>query len=165
MTKDETIFHLVETIGYIESLQDVPEEVWRKPINDGKWSLAELLGHFAPWDRFVTEQRIPYILKGEILPKAPNADELNAHSAHQSRNKPIESIIQEFASARMEQRKILKSLNESYWEQTISIGSNVINLSNYFKGLAEHDIHHFKEIEEFLKRFNIHKPLNLYQMK
>ncbi|MFC4411518.1 DinB family protein [Chungangia koreensis] len=161
MTRKETILHLLETISYIESLEDVPEDIWRTPIGEQKWSLAELVGHFTPWDRFVTEQRIPFILKGELLPKSPKAEEVNAASSLKSRNKPSEQIIHEFAATRSLQIRAIRTLEDSYWEQTISIGTNVINLSNYFKGLAEHDIHHFQEIEEFLKQFNIHKPLNL----
>ena len=160
MTKQDTRFHLDETITYVEALADVPESIWRKPMKPGKWSMAETIGHFTPWDHFVLMNRIPYLLSGENLPKGPDVDELNTSSALQSRNKPVEQLISEFATTRNKLIESIRQIDDSLWEKPISIGEKKIILSVYFKGLDDHDVHHLKQIDQFLKHSGIEKPFN-----
>lgn len=164
MTKQDTLFHLAETITYVKALYEVPEAIWREPMKPGKWSMAETIAHFTPWDQFVLTKRIPYLLTGESLPKGPEVEEINVSTAQQCRNKLVEQIIAEFATTRTDLIESIQQIDDSIWEKPIAIGEKKIILSVYFKGLDDHDLHHLKQIDEYLKQSGIEKPFNFIMM-
>ncbi|GEM_PF-2957185 len=59
--KKSIIKHYEQSLIWVKDLRNLSEEQWRKPIESGKWSVAEMIGHLTPWDTFVLEHRIPYL--------------------------------------------------------------------------------------------------------
>lgn len=47
----------------MKNLSNLDEQLLRKPINEGKRTVIEIIAHFYPWDEFVLEHRIPYLFK------------------------------------------------------------------------------------------------------
>lgn len=74
-------------------MSNLDEQLLRKPIEEGKWSSIEIIGHFNTWDEFVLQYRIPYLLKSEHLPKGPNTKDFNTQSALLAKNEDIEVTI------------------------------------------------------------------------
>ncbi|WP_400247720.1 hypothetical protein AB3U99_11530 [Niallia sp. JL1B1071] len=60
-TKKELINLHLNAILFITSLQHFSEIEWKSEITKGKWTIAEIVGHFKAWDEFVMNRRIPYI--------------------------------------------------------------------------------------------------------
>ncbi|MGM0966051.1 MAG: DinB family protein [Bacillota bacterium] len=58
MNKDTVIKHYEHTLEWVLSLADVTDEEWRSAIADGKWSIAEIIAHFVPWDEFILHDRL-----------------------------------------------------------------------------------------------------------
>ncbi|WP_052044338.1 DinB family protein [Alkalihalobacillus alcalophilus] len=84
--KKEILKHYNDSISFVESLNELTDNQWRLCIQDGKWSVAEIIGHFIPWDDFVLKRRIPYFFSDEDFPKGPNVNQMNDKSSFKARN-------------------------------------------------------------------------------
>lgn len=133
------------------------EEQWRSPIEPGKWTVAEVIGHLTPWDEFVYHQRLPYLLTKEILPKGPNAEDINTHAAKESRLKSKVETIEQFLQNRKLLIGAIHQIDDPKWLQSLKIGASELTLLSYFKGLIDHDLHHFSQIQNALKNMGAEK--------
>ncbi|MER2030126.1 MAG: DinB family protein [Solibacillus sp.] len=145
--KAEIVAHHQNFITFIHSLKSINEDILRKPIGEGKWSIIEIVGHFYPWDEFVLQQRIPYLFTGEDLPKAPNIDKLNDQSSLHARKEPFENTLERCIHVRQELLSQLKQLPEDDWLIPIQINQSTLTFYEYLKGLMEHDLHHINQIK------------------
>lgn len=149
--------HIVElyeqTINWVKSLSDLSEEQWRIPVAPGKWMIAEVVGHFTPWDIFILEQRLPYFFKGCILPPSPNVDETNRLASEKSNVKPKEELIITFVTTRAQLIAAIKEIPNEYWDYPLNLKTKEISLTDYFLGLLDHDDRHVKEIREALRKY------------
>lgn len=149
--KQAILNHYLSTIDWINSLESLPEEEWRKPISSDKWTVAEVIGHLIPWDKFVLEKRIPYFFQANKLPKSPDIEEMNQQAASESRKCTKNETIHKFIKTRKELMEAIGSLRDEYWNKDLIIGNTRLSLYEYYNGLAEHDIHHFKQVQEAIK--------------
>ncbi|MGN4123808.1 DinB family protein [Lysinibacillus sphaericus] len=149
--KKQILAHYENSMMWVESLANVTEEQWRTPIAAGKWSIAEVIGHFIPWDEFVISKRIPFLFTETGLPKAPNVKEMNANAAHSSRLQSKEETMAKFLNSRRQLVNALHHLTDEQWQQSFYIGESELILYRYFSGLVAHDLHHFCQIQKVLK--------------
>ena len=145
--KAEIVAHHQNFITFIHSLKSINENILRKPIGEGKWSIIEIVGHFYPWDEFVLQQRIPFLFTGEHLPKAPNVDELNDQSSLHARTVAVENTLERCVHVRQELLSQLKQVPEDDWLIPIQINQSTLTFYEYLKGLMEHDIHHLNQMK------------------
>lgn len=150
--KNEIIRHYLETIDFGKSLHSLSEEQWRTPIEEGKWTVAEIIGHFHPWDKLVLEQRIPYFFSEKTMPKAPDSRAVNKLSAEAARNEEKEQTINKFINSRSALCLAVDEISDAYWEKLFTIGKTTLSIYDYFHGLAKHDNHHFKQITNRLQQ-------------
>lgn len=68
----KTIKDFNNFISYVESLRDLPENFWTKPIAPGKWTLKELVCHLWNWDQYSLDKMIPLMESGAKLPDFVN---------------------------------------------------------------------------------------------
>ncbi|MDQ0272910.1 DinB family protein [Cytobacillus purgationiresistens] len=144
--RENILQHYEVSIKFVESLSALIEDQWRSQIAEGKWTIAEVIGHLGPWDEFVLNKRIPYLFSKADLPKGPDAKEMNAESAIRARQQSKEITINQFIEVRTALYETMKQIPETRWEEEIHIGKSTLTLSDYFLGLAEHDQHHFNQI-------------------
>ncbi|MCW1927892.1 DinB family protein [Bhargavaea beijingensis] len=150
MQASEIVWHNEESIRFMQALGTLTDEEWRRPLGPGKWTVAEVAGHFAPWDRFVLEQRLPYFFAEGPLPKGPDADARNGCSARESRGRSRDETIDEFVSVRRQLIGALRDLPAEDWSREFRIGESRMTLVQYFGGMLEHDEHHFRQIRQAL---------------
>lgn len=150
--KEKLLVHLERSVNWVENLLDLTEEAWRKPIAPGKWTIAEVICHLLVWDKFLLENRIPFLFDQEELPKGPNADEVNKQSSEESVEKSKKQIISIFISRRRSLIIAINNLPDELWKKKIKIGESTLLLSDYLLGFIEHDFHYFKQIKEVLKK-------------
>ncbi|WP_419893827.1 hypothetical protein [Oceanobacillus kimchii] len=79
--KKDIMNHHLNSIEFVKSLASLSEIEWRTQIEEGKWTIAEIIGHFKPWDEFVIKNRLPYIFSDIELPKGPDTEKTNSESA------------------------------------------------------------------------------------
>lgn len=146
--QNEIIKHHQYAIEFVRSLNNLREEKWRMKIEEGKWTVAEIIGHLIPWDEFVLNNRLPYLFSVQELPIGPDVKTLNATSAGKAREQEKKVIINDFISVRSELLQKIEGIPDTRWNEEITIGQTKLNLYDYFKGLAEHDLHHFNQIKD-----------------
>ncbi|MFJ7934452.1 DinB family protein [Sporosarcina sp. NPDC096371] len=143
-----------DSINRVNHLRHLSEEQWRTPIAEDKWSIAEVIGHLILWDKFVINDRLPFIFEGKELPKSPNVHETNAQASFISIRRSKEKTIAEFVSVRQVLIGRINELDERVWLDEFAIGTTMMSLFTYLSGLIEHDEHHFSQIENVLKEKN-----------
>lgn len=146
--RNEIIKHHQYAIEFVRSLNNLREEQWRMKKEEGKWTVAEIIGHLIPWDEFVLNNRLPYLFSIQELPIGPDVKTLNATSAGKAREQEKKVIINDFISVRSELLQKIEGIPDLRWKEEITIGQTMLNLYDYFKGLAEHDLHHFNQIKD-----------------
>lgn len=149
--KEQIIAHYEKSISRVNNLVELSEKQWRTPIDKDKWTIAEVIGHLTPWDEFVLHQRIPYLFTGVELPKSPDANEINNQASKDSQRQSKKEIIDKFIDSRQSLLKVVKNLANELWLEDFTIGNSKLTLFTYFKGLTEHDEHHFMQIEKALR--------------
>lgn len=135
----------------MKNLNNLDEQLLRKPIGEGKWSVIEIIGHFYTWDEFVLQYRIPYLFKNGDLPKGPNTKDLNTQSALLARTEDIEITLKKCIRNRSELFSQLSQIPDDNWLIELQINQSKLTLYEYLKGLMEHDVHHIKQIKSALK--------------
>jgi uncharacterized damage-inducible protein DinB len=145
--KEQIIRHHKEMIQWVKSLNDLSAGEWFRPIDENKWSIAEIVSHFGPWDDFVVNKRLPYLGSSYPLPQAPDPQILNEDSASRARSTEQSAVIQSFISSRDRLMASIREIPEGAWGHTFKLGEKEMTLSHYLKGLADHDLHHKQQIE------------------
>ena len=149
--KNEILSHYERSIAFVENLSNVTEEQWRTPIEAGKWTVAEIIGHLTPWDQYVLNQRLPFLFTEENLPKGPDVEEMNANAAMNSRTQSKEETVADFINQRQQLIDALYHIVDEQWRQPFTIGASELTLYGYFASLVDHDLHHFSQIQKVLK--------------
>ncbi|MGR3762793.1 DinB family protein [Rossellomorea sp. NS-SX7] len=152
--RDKLFLHHQEMMGWVESLSSTSKEDWLRPIEENKWSIAEIISHFAPWDDFVVSSRLPYLGSSEPLPSAPDPQILNNQAATQARSSEQSTVIRSFIDSRKQLIVSLQGISDEGWGQTIKPGKKEMSLADYLEGLANHDLHHKQQIEKALAKQN-----------
>ncbi|WP_260862492.1 DinB family protein [Bacillus pumilus] len=152
LNKETVIDHYEHFLEWVQSLADVTDEEWRRAIADGKWSIAEIIAHFVPWDEFILHDRLKEFWKDRALCKAPDVHEMNRQSAERARHEKRSETIGRFIAVRTELLQEMKKIEASRWTTPFLIGQIELTLSSYFQGLIEHDIHHMKQITKLLSQ-------------
>ncbi|MFC0416511.1 DinB family protein [Cytobacillus solani] len=150
LEKQNILLHYEQSIQWVKGLEQLSEEQWRTPIKEGKWSVAEIIGHLIPWDMFIIKDRMPYFFKDIDLPKGPDAQALNDQAASESRVRTKEETIERFAATRKTLLSALQEMNDDLWSKELIIGKSTLSLAAYFQGMVEHDNHHFEQIKNVI---------------
>ncbi len=152
LQRDKTyvIKHYEKSVDWINHLRGLSEEQWRMPIEPGKWSVAEVIGHLPPWDKFVLNHRIPFLLTDERLPKGPDVAHLNTMAAKKSREQAMEETLNEFIFTRRQLLQTIQRWTDEQWQQSFKIGQSEMTIVDYFVGLINHDLHHFSQIQNVI---------------
>ena len=148
--KEQILQHYQTTMDWAGTLTNLTERQWRTPVEKDKWTVAEVLGHLTPWDEFILEQRLPSLLQGVPLLETPNAEAINQNSAFESRRREKAETIELFIASRIRLLETLGEIPDELWTQEFQIGKVPQSLYHYFRGLAEHDLHHMKQIQNTL---------------
>ncbi|BDC54129.1 DinB family protein [Bacillus altitudinis] len=150
MNKDTVIKHYEHTLEWVQSLTKVTEEEWRSAIADGKWSIAEIIAHFVPWDEFILDDRLKEFWNNKALPQAPDVHEMNRQSAERARKEERSETIGRFIAVRTKLVQEMKKIEASRWNTSFLIGQTELTLLSYFQGLIKHDLHHMEQIKKVL---------------
>jgi hypothetical protein len=148
--KDEIVIHHLDMIEWSKSLLNLPIEHWFSPIKENKWSIAEIISHLIPWDEFVLEHRIPYLIDNQSLTKSLDRQLVNDRAALDGRSSEKSVTIKNFIVTRNKLLKSIEHIDGDLWGETFRIGETELTFNQYFRGLADHDIHHKKQIQDYL---------------
>lgn len=151
MNKDEIREHYVNFQEWLQSLNEVDDKVWFAPIAEGKWSSAAIISHLLFWDRHSFNERFSAFQQDEQLEKFPNFQEVNNAAkdyAHSGVSK--EELIQQIVNEREQYFQFIEKFGNDGLDISFTIGDHLLTVREYFKDFIDHDLHHQKQIIDFL---------------
>jgi uncharacterized damage-inducible protein DinB len=143
-----------KTINEILKLTYLEESRLLKPIQEGKWSAREIIGHLYYWDKFILEQQAPHIVNGSKLTPFPDHDSHNQEAmTYISKFETIKSLIDEFTKTRKELIGIFSSKDKDI-KFLIGTGKRQFTIDSFLNIFTKHDAHHLKQIKDSLNKGN-----------
>jgi uncharacterized damage-inducible protein DinB len=146
----EEILDYGKTIEELSRFKGLHEHRFLEPINEGKWSVKEIIGHLFYWDKFILEKHVPFMNQGAVLITFPDHDEHNSEAIQYiSAFKTTSSLIDEFVEKR---RQLIETMSgiDSDVKFTIGSGKRQFTVEKYLNIFIHHDNHHLKQIKERL---------------
>lgn len=150
-SKEKILESYSKSIRFVNKYVTVRNEVIRQPIAHGKWSIIEIIGHLIAWDEMILKDRLPYIMNNKSLSSLPSVEIVNEQAATWTLSKPSFEVFEKFILIRTKLIKQIELLNEEIWTREFSINNSTYTFESYFKGLIQHDEHHFQQCNDFLK--------------
>jgi len=134
-----------QTIVEIERLQEVPEQDLVDPIEEGKWSIREIVAHLNAWDEQCLHNWLPDMKEGAVLEAFPEVEQFNKEQLQVREELGVKEIITAFTTDR---RKLVHQLSTVDPEVrfTIGEGKREFSAESFAKMFAIHDQHHLEQI-------------------
>ncbi|MBM7096769.1 hypothetical protein JSY36_13565 [Bacillus sp. H-16] len=149
--------------SFFNHLKQIDDETFYEPIGEGKWSTAAIVAHFHYWDQIISEERLPGMKKGEVLPSLKKRVELVNKDAEQfSKTIPKHTLLNKAIVSRL---KLAEQLHSVELSVSFSVGETSYTLLEYIEGLCKHDENHVKEVASFLYSSYIGESIHSLQMK
>ncbi|MBM7631916.1 DinB family protein [Geomicrobium sediminis] len=133
----------------IKKLCRLPEQRLETPIQQGKWSIKQTVGHMFYWDHYILNEIIPNIAHGATIQAFPNHDLFNEKATEKSNRYAAKEMLQTF----LKQRRQLLAAYEKYpktIEFTIEQERGTLTANALRTLFEEHDVHHIKEMNSFI---------------
>ena len=67
MQKKDIITHYESFSVWLESIKELDQVTWIKPVKAGKWPVAAVVAHLLFWDRYSLEKRFPFLKRVQNL--------------------------------------------------------------------------------------------------
>jgi hypothetical protein len=144
-----------DTIHEVRKLKDIPEAALLNPIQLGKWSIREIIGHLFYWDKFILEQQVPHFSKNASLPPFPDFELHNQEAIKYIVRYPsITSLIDAFSQTR---KQVIEKMSTIDSTIKFNIGAHEFSKDSFITIFTEHDAHHLKQIRDKLEEDSKHE--------
>jgi carbonic anhydrase/acetyltransferase-like protein (isoleucine patch superfamily) len=138
-----------------QDLDGVPDAALRKRPADGKWSIAEVLGHLADVEKEVFGVRIARLLTAapDAVPEFDEPVGIAERNAAWAKDRKwnqasVPALLAAFASARGANLARLETLGPDAWRRTgIHPERGPVTLLEQVRRFAAHDLSHLRQIE------------------
>ncbi|MCG7410056.1 DinB family protein [Paenibacillus sp. ACRRX] len=157
-TKQEKISIMKELISFVESLKPLDETTWSTPLQEGKWSPCEIIGHIALWDRFFYEGAVLRIAQHEPLTlKKVDFEQFNREASEYSKTVSKDALLELTIQNRADIIAALHRIPDE--EYPIEHGSGKLSVDSYIDDFKYHDHHHMDQIKRFLEAKSSHNVI------
>jgi hypothetical protein len=148
----ELIIEFKKWINFTRSLQELPEAVWELSLEEGKWTVRDIVSHIMLWDKYFYEEAIDKIAHYKpVTLKHLNFDEFNSKAIVYGRTITTSELIGKTIYYR---EKIIQDINalseELVRNNYIDGDGNVFHIPQYIKDFIWHDQHHMNPLKTFL---------------
>lgn len=102
MKKENILEEKLNIIGWCQTLQQVPDDIWFQALREDSWAIADVISHFIVWDVFLIKDRIPYFISGQSVPNVPiDVEEMNKGAIKYARSGfSKEGLLNQFSVTR-----------------------------------------------------------------
>ncbi|MBE1443396.1 DinB family protein [Paenibacillus sp. OAS669] len=142
-----------EFIPYVEALARYGNELWDRPLQEGKWTVQQIIAHILLWDQYFYEQAIRHLGTGASLPlRHLDFDEFNKQAvifSHQHGKEDIVRLAMEYRQRIVD--RIGQLTEEDYHVPYVDRDGNGFTVYEYLIGFVPHDNHHMQQIEQCLE--------------
>lgn len=146
---NKTIEQFEELIVQCKTYKELDEKVLTTPINEGRWSIREIIGHLYGWDKYNLKCMVPHMTHGADLPAFPDHDDQNESVLDGLKGKSVYEIIDLFLENRNELIQKISSVNP---EDRFTIGGKkrAFSAESFLKIFVKHDAHHDQQMKQYL---------------
>ncbi|MFA1820211.1 DinB family protein [Virgibacillus oceani] len=146
-TMNKTLNEFEKTIGEISKLKNVENDRLLDPIQEGKWSIREIVGHLYYWDKHNLESMVAKMTDGANLPPFPDHDQQNEEAIAYLNGESVNAIINSFIAMRKE---LIESISkvEDNTRFTIGKGKRKFSAESFIKIFVKHDVYHLQQINK-----------------
>ncbi|NBI27604.1 DinB family protein [Chengkuizengella marina] len=148
--KKDLVNELLQLNDWVLNLNRLEKETIYQPTAKDKWSIAEIISHLMFWDRYILEERMPFMVPNVSLKSNINVNEMNSKASEYSHSNPFDEIIDNLIDFRQKIVSILEQKTEKELYSNFKINDTELDLISYFNGTVVHDRHHMKQIDNFL---------------
>lgn len=149
----ETIFRYKDFIEWTETLSALQEDIWLKPVAEGKASVREIISHLTNWDNYLIYSIIPAVRNGEEM-VFPDFDSFNEKAYEYARSGISRNrLLDEFKQTRIQLVEMLLADLDLAVKHVPANGVAICPHTNTPYSLLyiihefiEHDIHHKNQI-------------------
>ncbi|MFN3634024.1 DinB family protein [Exiguobacterium profundum] len=158
MTKtSDVIDEFASYTAWLNTLTELDESTWEKPIATDKWSIKAIVLHIAHWDNHLLNVIIPAVKNGEGM-IFPEFDSFNARATQKAKRLSGEKVLQLAKTSRGSLIETLRSLRQETLtahttanEATHSPHDGVpYTLAYIVTDFIEHDRHHQQQVDGVL---------------
>ncbi|WP_257391801.1 DinB family protein [Mesobacillus jeotgali] len=145
--------HYVKFDGWIESLRNLKDSEWHKPLAEGSWTVAAVVSHLLFWDKYSLEERFPLFKEGAILPSYPDFQYVNDRAREYAEKQASkDQILDELLAVRKEFHSILEKMDSKRLGVSFKISDHQMTINTYFTDFILHDLHHQRQVDAVLGR-------------
>lgn len=140
--------------AFVRSLDRVSDEIWYKPLGEGKWSIHDIIVHIMKWDEYFNQVTFPILRDGKSSDLRENPDYMafNERSVLYGKGKTREEIVEETLRNRQRMVGSLDTLGEHQFS-TVYPDESEFTLGSYLnRFFISHDRHHMEQIQDFLNK-------------
>ena len=145
---------------WLDMLAEKDETFMYEPIEEGKWSVAEIIAHITKWDEHLLEVVLPAVRSGEGM-TFPDFEPFNRQASDYAASGI--SLAELLAHAKSARRLLVKELKEMPLNQlTLMLPSNgethcpftgtPYSLLYVVEEFIQHDHHHQRQVMQFLQQ-------------
>jgi len=152
-----------EFTSWLNTLEDLDETLWTKPIAEGKWSVSEIIAHLMNWDKYLISEVIPSVQNGGGI-EFPEFNSFNKKASDYAKSGITQSkLLEETKDTRSQLVQKLKELPTEVLVKPTPVHGvthdphtgTPYSLIYIVKEFIEHDEHHKGQIVKFLEANNI----------
>lgn len=130
----------------LQALEGLSDDEMCLPNAVGVWSVKDVLGHIADWERHFSEQ-IGRIRDGQPLEwiDEKEIEAWNAAHAAAKREVPLRQIREELAHVREGLLETLRGLQEELLQRRVQVAGEQADIPSYVSSAWEHDQEHLPD--------------------
>ncbi|ALS28671.1 DinB superfamily metal-dependent hydrolase [Paenibacillus sp. 32O-W] len=143
-----------EWITFAEYLQSFPEQVWNSSIEEGKWTVRDIVSHMMMWDQYFYEEAIEKIAAGSenVTVRHLNDDDFNSNAARFGRTMTTGELVGKTIDYRRKIIEAIKGMPEETLTREYPDGDgNLFQVVRYVKDFVWHDRHHMNPLKLLLE--------------
>lgn len=144
--------HYREFDKWAESLRELQDIEWHRPLGEGKWSVAAVVAHLLLWDKYSLEERFPFFNEGASLPSYPDFQNVNDRAKDYAEMTSKAQILDELAETRKGYQDLLEQMDSEKLAVSFKISTHSLTVEEYISDFIQHDLHHQKQVDEALGR-------------
>ncbi|MFD0670793.1 DinB family protein [Cohnella sp. GCM10027633] len=106
---NDTILRYRQFLEWADTLRDMDDRLWTKPIADGKATVADIVSHLQHWDYYLLHTVIPSIKNGEDI-RFPDFDSYNEQAYEYARSGVSkDKLLDELTQTRLRLIELLRN--------------------------------------------------------
>ncbi|MBW7453891.1 DinB family protein [Paenibacillus sepulcri] len=133
--------------SWIAGLNKLDDDLWTKPISEGKWSVSEIVSHILNWDNHIISQILPAVRKGKNI-TFPDIETYNQKASQYAKSGITQSaLIDEVIRTREHLVAQLLEMPDDLYHAHLNY-----SLAFLIQEFVLHDDQHKEQIESFVNR-------------